>query len=196
MSLQCFFEQQIKYSLDEEGQAPLGTKVSKKRVTALTGASITGKKLPILIVGKAKNPHSFRKHSFRCFKYASQKNAGVTSIIFNKYLEGLDEQMRAEGRHIAITFDNCTAHYILQEDFTNITFFSLPANTTAVMQPMDAGIINSIKTRYRYKLSLRKFKDAYAKVKICLTPYEANVLISKIWNETSCLLSISFSFMD
>ena len=42
--------------------------------------------------------------------------------------------------------DNCTAHH----DFTapNVFILFLPSNTTSLIQPMDQGVINSLKCYY------------------------------------------------
>ena len=53
-----------------------------------------------------------------------------------------------EGRKIALLIDNCPAHPSTS-DLTNVQLVFLPPNTTSVLQPMDQGVIRSLKAHYR-----------------------------------------------
>ena len=72
----------------------------------------------------------------------------------------MDNQFRRERKHILLLIDNAPSHVdpgsILDEQpegyneindlrLTNIKIYFLPPNTTAHLQPMDAGIINNFK---------------------------------------------------
>ena len=59
--------------------------------------------------------------------------------------------MRKRQRKIALVLDNCTAHPNVN-GLTNMLVF-LPPNTTAKIQPMDAGVFRSIKAHYRKNLA-------------------------------------------
>lgn len=72
----------------------------------------------------------------------------------------LDRQMAAEQRSILLVMDNAPSHKIsgiptqdmdgfktIQLD--NVLILFLPANTTSVVQPLDAGIIAAFKMAYR-----------------------------------------------
>jgi hypothetical protein len=50
--------------------------------------------------------------------------------------------------------DNCPAHTVL-EKLQNIKLVFLPANTTSMLQPMDQGVIRSLKCHYRRLILLR-----------------------------------------
>lgn len=52
--------------------------------------------------------------------------------------------MKDEGRHILLLLDNASSHRI-NETPSNIQIKMLPPNTTAFLQPQDAGIIASLK---------------------------------------------------
>ena len=52
-----------------------------------------------------------------------------------------------------LILDNCPSHTRgLQSEDGNIFCVFLPNNMTATLQPMDYGILNGIKTRYRKNL--------------------------------------------
>lgn len=56
--------------------------------------------------------------------------------------------MKRENRHILLFVDNAPTH-IEQVELTNIHVEKLPPNTTAFLQPCDAGIIHSFKCQYK-----------------------------------------------
>ena len=54
--------------------------------------------------------------------------------------------MQLQNRHILLLADNAPVHIIDENvNLTNVTVHFLPPNTTAYLQPYDAGIINSFK---------------------------------------------------
>ncbi len=66
--------------------------------------------------------------------------------IWNDYITKLDIQMRLRYRNILLLVDNAPVHVINENlNLTNVTVHFLPPNTTAHLQPCDAGIINSFK---------------------------------------------------
>ena len=66
--------------------------------------------------------------------------------IWNDYLVKLDTRMRLQHRNILLLVDNVPVHVINEDiNLTNVTVHFLPPNTTAHLQPCDAGIINSFK---------------------------------------------------
>jgi len=126
-----------------------GFKKAKERVSILLGASMIGEKMPLLLIGKSKNPRSFKN---KCIDdnfcmYANNKTAWMTKEIFLNYFTKINSNMIKGNRNILVLIDNCTAHKI--EDFSNIKFVFLPANTTSLIQPLDMGIIRNFKLKYR-----------------------------------------------
>jgi hypothetical protein len=66
--------------------------------------------------------------------------------IWNDYLTKLDTRMRLQHRNILLLVDNAPVHVINESvNLTNVAVHFLPPNTTAHLQPCDAGIINSFK---------------------------------------------------
>lgn len=63
--------------------------------------------------------------------------------------------MKMQKRNVLLLLDNCTAHVAAVGNLSNIKCVFFPPNTTSKLQPMDRGIIYSIKCKYRAQF-LRK----------------------------------------
>ena len=145
-------------SLGFTGGSHHGAKQSKSRITVLVGANMTGTdKLPLLVIGKSKNPRAFRNMTVPV-DYHANKKVWMTSILFENWLRNLDKRMGREKRKIAMIMDNCPAH--LKVELGNVDLVFLPPNTTSHTQPMDSGIIRNLKLYYRHSLALRRLEAA------------------------------------
>ena len=126
-----------------------GTKKSKNRVTILLTFNATGSmKLPALFIHKYKTPRDLTgiDKSKLPVDYFWNKSAWMQKSIWNKYLELLNKKMKRLDKKILLLVDNATVHAVDNPELlTNITIHYLPPNTTAHLQPADAGIINSFK---------------------------------------------------
>jgi hypothetical protein len=147
-----------------EKTAP-GYKVSKERVTILACANCTGDhKLRLTLIGKAQNPRALKNVSRNALpvRYSSHKSAWMTSQLFQqwffeefipstkKYLQTRNLPIRA-----LLLLDNAPSHpstSILQSEDGNFKCVFLPPNTTSLIQPMDQGVLESTKRRYRKEL--------------------------------------------
>lgn len=148
-----------KRSLVFRGERAAGTKKSKERLTLLLCCSATGEKLAPIIIGKSKNPRCFARKKLP-ITYKSNSSAWMTTSIFLEWLEKLNLQMKNQPRKILLLLDNATVHPVDLE-FTNIKLLYFPKNSTAVIQPLDQGIIQNFKVKYRFKLMsfLASFKE-------------------------------------
>ncbi len=142
-----------------------GFKINKDRITINFCANVSGNdKLPLLIIGKSKKPRSIKD----CIRglpvwYKSSSSAWMTGEIFyewihhcfiphvSNYLKTLKLPLKA-----LLLIDNATVH---QCDFNTssiqLRVLFLPPNTTALIQPMDQGVISSFKRNYRSKFMHR-----------------------------------------
>ena len=142
-----------------------GRKESKDRVTINACANVTGSiKLPLLLIGKSKRPRCFRNINMSNINltYMSQRNAWVDFQLFldwfqNVFVPHVQSQLRAlkmEPKAILL-LDNCPAHpdasMLVSPDKKVTALFLLP-NVTSPIQPMDQGILEMLKCRYRKSL--------------------------------------------
>lgn len=104
----------------------------------------------------------------------------MTADIFLKEIRKWDEELRAQNRKILLLVDNCTAHPKIP-NLQNIKLVHLPPNTTAVLQPMDQGIINSLKVHFRKALVIRLIEELDTNAKKSINVLDAIHLIDRAW---------------
>lgn len=148
---------------EAEKRAP-GHKSSKERVTVMPCANASGThKLKLLVIGKAKKPRSFKGTEVTLpVNYCNQKGAWMDREIFHKWFHNdFVPQVRSflAGRGIeqkaVLLLDNAPSHpdkSTLISDDGLITVMYLPPNVTALIQPMDQGVISTMKRSYRTTL--------------------------------------------
>ena len=105
-------------------------------------------KLQPLFIHKYQNPRALNgcDKSTLPVQYYWNCTAWMQVSIWNDYLKRLNTRMHHQKRKILLLVDNAPTHAIENPDsLTNIKVHFLPPNTTAHLQPCDAGIINSFK---------------------------------------------------
>ena len=151
---------------------PSGKKSSGgKNIKALTSnaaASATGEKLPMFVIDKSTTPQCFKniKH-FSC-QYRNQKKSWMTGGLFGEWARKLDSSFQAQDRKVLTLIGNCPAHPEIKS-LTNINLIFLLPNETALLQPMDHGVIQSLKARYRRRI-----------VRLCIKVLDENKSLPKI----------------
>ncbi|XP_049271361.1 tigger transposable element-derived protein 4-like [Rhipicephalus sanguineus] len=139
-------------SLAFSGDPCTGGKLSKERITVMVGANATGtEKLPLLVIGKARNPRCFRAMKTLPVEYESNSKAWITQALFEQYVRRLDRKFARQHRKVILFVDNCGAHGSVP-NLEAIRLEFLPPNTSSVLQPMDQGVIRNIKAHYRARL--------------------------------------------
>ena len=78
----------------------------------------------------------------------------MDSQIFEEWVCKLDRTFGMEGRKITLLIDKCPAHPYVS-DLTNVQLVFLPPSTTSVLQPMNQGVIRSLKAHYRGRVVSR-----------------------------------------
>ena len=90
--------------------------------------------------------HYIKKKEDLPVDYYWNKTSWMQVSVWNDYLTKLDARMRLQNRKILLLVDNAPVHIIDENvSLTNVAVHFLPPNTTAHLQPCDAGIINSFK---------------------------------------------------
>ena len=89
----------------------------------------------------------------------------MTAGAFLAWLKHTQHVVETEtpGRRILLLVDNYRSHTAAMrfpQDFPNIRVEALPANSTSVTQPLDAGIIAVFKRRYRHHVARRAYENS------------------------------------
>lgn len=146
----------------EEKAAP-GLKKSKERVTVLAAANASGNhKLQLMVIGKSAKPRALKNitKSALPVSYTNQKSAWMDKTIFKKWF--LEEFVPETKKYLKkqnlplkaiLTLDNAGCHPGEEEltcDGIRALFF--PPNVTSLIQPMDQGVLEAMKKKYRRRL--------------------------------------------
>ncbi|XP_054085121.1 tigger transposable element-derived protein 6-like [Zeugodacus cucurbitae] len=126
---------------------PKGFKTQKQRLTFLFLCNATGTYKRAYCIGKSAKPRSFKGKQLP-LPYYNNRSAWMTSVIWKKILIDLNQNLEKDNKQICLIVDNAPCHNT-DEKFSNITIEFLPPNTTALIQPLDQGIIHSFKMEYR-----------------------------------------------
>lgn len=162
-------------------------KKSKERVSVLICANMTGtEKLRPLVIGKAQEPRCFRNKKRLPIIYRNNENSWMTSEIFTKFLKNWNKKMIKKKRKIALIIDNCPSHPFVC--LSNIKLIFLPPNTTSRLQPMDMGVIHSLKSLYRLKIARKLLALLECKPNPTVKDinlYEGLMMLKSAWDEVS-----------
>ena len=136
----------------------MSVKPSKVRLTGLAVGSATGEKLPLFVIGKYAKPRCFSGVKSLPCRYRSQKKSWMDGDLFTEWVKELDRKYAAQDRKIALIVDNCPAHPkvdVNSQSLNAIELIFLPPNTTSKTQPMDQGVIRSLKAFYHHSIIKR-----------------------------------------
>lgn len=180
-----FYKMTPDKTLKFKGEKCSGGKQSKDRITVWVCANMTGtEKRELTIIGKSKNPRCLKNCGQLPVNYVSNKRAWVTSEIFEKLLREWDAELRRKCRKIILIVDNCPAHpHVRNLQFIKLVF--LPPNVTAVLQPMDQGVIRCLKSYYRKMFLVRLIGSLEKNEGFKFTILDAILMISASWRRVS-----------
>ena len=142
---ELFFRQTENKRLFARGEKCSGGKKVKLRMTVSLCSSLLGEKVKPLVIWRYANPHCFKgiKKNQLSVEYYSNKNAWMTSGVFETWLKKLNRKMASEKRKILLFLHNASSHPTVEYSNEKLQFF--PPNTTLMLQPMDQGIIQATK---------------------------------------------------
>ncbi|XP_023231971.1 jerky protein homolog-like [Centruroides sculpturatus] len=147
----------------KEEQSAQGFKTSKERVTILACSNATGEhKLKLGLIGKSKKPCAFKHIEMGKLSvwYRNQSHAWMSCAIFKEwfhevFVPSVEQFLKSKNlpRKAILILDNASLHPDIEElKNGDIRAMFLPPNVTALCQPMDQGVLVSLKRRYRHKL--------------------------------------------
>lgn len=179
-----FFKCLPNKTLAFKGQKCFGGKHCKERITVMVGSNMSGtEKLKLLIIGKSKNPRSFKDIKSLPVDYECNKKAWMTSDIYEKWLLKLDKMFVAQKRKILLFVDNCPAHpKTVQAKLKNIRLEYFPPNLTSILQPMDQGIIKNLKHYYRKRIVMKVLAHLEDATPASVSLLDAIKDLNKAWN--------------
>ena len=79
-----------------------------------------------------------------------KQKSWMDGMLFEEWVKEQDTRFEGEKRNIALIIDNCPAHPVVN-GLKAIKLIFLPPNTTPKTQPMDQGVIRSLKAKYRLR---------------------------------------------
>ncbi|XP_070377297.1 tigger transposable element-derived protein 6-like [Dermacentor albipictus] len=181
-----FFELLPSKTLHMKGQPCSGGKHSKKRVTVLLCCNMDGseKRCP-LVIGRSAKPRCFKGGKSLPVKYVANKKSWMTGAVFKEWLTAFDRDMTAKKRKVCLLIDNCSAHNVEDVQLQSVEVRFFPPNCTALIQPLDQGIINSVKSAYRQRLIQRLVLNIDTGRAIEVDLYMAVQMVSAAWTATS-----------
>lgn len=132
----------------------LWRRLLEERISALWCAYPDGsEKFKMMIISSLRKPRVFKKRSGEelGLDYKPNNNAWMNSVLFYNWLVRFDDYTGgARNWHVALLTDSWS---ILGKSETipalqNVEVVFLPPNTTSKVEPVNAGVVASVKTRY------------------------------------------------
>lgn len=144
-----FFRALPHETLQMKGEKCSRGRYSQERLTVLLVAFADGKLEKPLVIGKSENPRCFKnlKKSQLPVDWMANKDAWMTSAIFEEFLKKFNKRMENENRKIVLFLDDANCHPRIQ--LSNIRLIFLPPYITSFVQPLENGITHNVKLNYR-----------------------------------------------
>ena len=185
-----FFRMMPSRTLALDTEHSFGSRKDKERVTILIVTNSTGTyKKQLTVIGKSKNPKCFAgiNHMNLPVTYRSGPNSWMNTDHFKEFLVEFNNQMKKENRGVLLLLDNACPHLNAANSLvlSHLRIKFITPNMTNVLQPLDCGIIKSLKSQYR-RLLLKKVEERHnesSPYKISLK--EALFLIKNAWDNVS-----------
>ncbi|MPC31054.1 Tigger transposable element-derived protein 4 [Portunus trituberculatus] len=157
----------------------------KERVTFLVAVNMDGsEKLPLLVIGQ--KPVGQRNNETDSatlpLPYETNDSAMMTTALFKSWLRQLDQEYQAANRTIAIILEDCPAHSD-PKGLSNVQLFFLPTDTTSRLQPLEHGVIHTLKSLYRRTMLERMVGTLEAGRRYEITLREAMEVLQQSWRQ-------------
>ena len=80
----------------------------------MAAANAVGNKLPMFVIGKARNPRCFENIEKLSCRYRSQRKSWMDSVLFEEWVGDVNKKIQAKGRKVVLIIDNYLAHLIIE----------------------------------------------------------------------------------
>ncbi|XP_004685385.1 PREDICTED: tigger transposable element-derived protein 4 [Condylura cristata] len=131
-------------------------KLCKDRITLVVGTNMDGsEKLPLLVIGKNRNPRCFKGIKSLPVYYEANRMAWMTSDVFEQWMRQLDEKFQAQQRRVVIFVDSFPSHPEVK-NLKSIELAFFPSCLSSKFIAMKQGVIQNLKIKYRHCL-IKKF---------------------------------------
>ena len=113
---------------------------------------------PLLVVGKVAQPRCLHGVSLQHLEviYGNTRKAWMKASMFFEWLKLLDDYIaKAASRKVLFLADCASCHVVhsVLPELRNVHLEFLPANTTSLCQPLDAGFIATVKNDSKTSVS-------------------------------------------
>ena len=105
----------------------------------------------MFVMGKSAKPRCFKNVKIYHVTIVLRIRVWMDGNFFREWVRQLENKFVAKGRKIVLIIDNCPAHPKI-DNLQAVELIFLPPNTTSKTQPMDQGVIRSLKAHYRAKV--------------------------------------------
>ncbi|XP_065668047.1 tigger transposable element-derived protein 4-like [Hydra vulgaris] len=169
-------------SLHLKNEKCIGGKHSKVRLAGMAAVNAKGERLSMFVIGESKSSRYFKGVKNIPCCYRAQPKRWMSAELFKEWVKEIDLKFSFQKRKIALIVDNCSAHPNMHKiDCVELIF--LPPNTTSITQPMDQGVIRSLKAKYR-SLAVKKQTATLIKENKMLkfSILTAMFMLTKAWN--------------
>ncbi|KFR12629.1 Tigger transposable element-derived protein 4, partial [Opisthocomus hoazin] len=159
-------------------------KLSKERITVVLGTNVDGsEKLPLLVIGKNKSPHSFKAVKSLPVDYEANDRAWMTPEVFERWMHKLDDRFQAQQRQVVTLVESLPAHTEVKNLKSVKLVFSPPGSSSWIATKQ--GAVRSLKVQYRCCL-VKRFVDCVESNKeFMLTLLDAIEMLHLCWRKVT-----------
>ncbi|NWW93912.1 TIGD4 protein, partial [Rhynochetos jubatus] len=166
-----------------KGEACSVGKLSEERITVVVGTNMDGsEKLPLLVVGKIKNPRCFKDVKSLPVDYEASDTAWMTSAVFERWMRKLDDRFQTQQRQVVILVDSLPAHTEVK-NLKSVKLAFFPPDPTRI--PTKQGAIRSLKVKYRCCLIQRLVDCIEGNKEFMLTLLDAVEMLHLCWRKVT-----------
>ena len=160
-------------------------KFAKQSLTQFAAGNGLGQKLPMFIIRKASKPRRFKNLKHLSCHYRTKKVIVMDSDLFEDWVRKQDSKFESQIRKVLLIVDNFPAHPEMG-DLKAIELCFLPLNPTSVTQPVDQGVIRSLKAKYHSRMIQQIIKPIDANKVYSKSEYiRCHVMLTICWEDVT-----------